>query len=275
MMTRKKIAVGLAALGLLAAAAPSYAIPSLTYDPTNYGIVNVDPFTAFDWNSAGAAVTSGFTPDGSTVFTTEYWADAIGIKSGASTVAGSLTAAGVANGAEFTINAIILETATLSVDGNTSFFTATGGTWVIYYEALSDANLVTGAGITDGAIVMSGTILPGYAGSFTNIPATGGTGIFTFNATVDYTNPAFINPSLASTLAVSTIQFGTSRTDGSDPTSVPGAAGGTDALPTGDNVFLFQADANQSFAIPVPGTLALMSLGLLGLTGLGRRLRRS
>lgn len=274
MKFHKKTALALSAIGLFAASAASFAVPELKYTTTlGPTVITVDPFDAFDWNSAGAAVTDGFVADNSTVFSTEFWADAIGIKSGANTIAGNLAAAGVAGGAEFTIHAMINETANPVSASTAEFTTAPGGTWAIYYEPTANANLVTGAGITDGTVVMSGTIVANQiAGSFTANASGGGTGTFAFNATVGFTNNDFINPDLARSLAVSTIQFGTSRTDGSEATGVPGAGGASAPLPTGDGVLIFQADANQSFSVvPVPATVLLIGLGMLGLS---RRMAR-
>lgn len=273
MKTFKKAALGVAALALSTAVTPITAAPTLEYQPDNYPLVTLDPFGAFDWNSAGSAVTEGFVPDGSTVFTTEFWADAVNIQDpGGINFSGTfLEASGLTppTGAEFTIQAFINETATLS--GPTATFFATGGSWTIWYEGEADADLIAGTGITDGIEVMSGSILPGFAGTFTALPVGGGTGVFNFLATVDSTNNAFINPNLLDSEAVSTIQFGTSTTGWTFPTGRP--SGGPLA---GEGILVFQADANQSFQpeiIPEPGVLALLSLGLLGVAGFKHRRR--
>ena len=268
MKTLKHAVAALTGLGMLAAASSSLAIPTLSYTTTNYGAFSHDPWGGFDWNSAGSAVTNGFVPDGATVFTTEFWADAVNVQDpGGNNLASALTANGVPNGAEFTIQAFINETA-VPLNATTSSFTAVGGSYNIWYQATSNANLVTGAGITDGTLILSGSILPGFAGTFTALPVGGGTGIFTFLGTVDSTNNAFIDPDLLDTEAVSTIQFGSSTTAWTQPTSTPSGA-----IPAG--ALIFQADANESFnvAVPEPGMIALTSLGLFGLAGLKRRRR--
>lgn len=274
-MTKSKLAAtGLALFGLLSASAPALAQPALSFTTTNYGAQVLDPFGGFDWNSAGTAVAPGFVEDGATVFTTEYWADAVSVKrtDGTSFLA-FLAAAGfnpsnlVPQGAEFTINALINETA-VAAGANSSTFTAVGGSFNIYYDALANAVLATGAGITDGTLILSGSILPGHAGTFTT-SGTGGIGDFGFTAIVGYTNPLYISPDLLGTHVASTIQFGAATTNWTDPTSVPGANGATDPLP--NPALHFQADANQSFSIPEPGTIALMGIALAGLVGSRRR----
>lgn len=274
MKFHKKTALALSAIGLLAASAASFAQPTLSYNTTNYGPQVNDPFGGFDWNSAGSAVTTGFVPDGITIFTTEYWADAVAVaRPNGSNFLSPLAAAGfnpsngVLLGAEFTINAIIQETAVLTATG--ADFTAVGGTWEIFYEPLANANLETGGGITDGVKILGGTIQSGFAGSFAPV-GDGGSGDFTFRASVDFTNPAYIVPDLARTTTVSTIQFGTSTTNWTPPTGVPGDAGASDPLPVTE--LIFQADANQSFSVvPVPATVLLIGLGMLGLS---RRMAR-
>lgn len=263
----KSAAVGIAGLSLLGVSTASFAEPTLDYTTTNYGAFSHDPFGGFDWNAAASAVTAGFNPDGTTVFTTEYWADAVAVvdTNGTSFASALQATGGFPAGAEFTIHATITETA-VALSANVAEFTATGGSFTIYYDPLANANLTTGAGIKDGTPIISGEILPGVAGVFVSTGGgTGGTGTFEFKANVTSTDNAFINPDLLASNAVSTIQFGSSTTNWSGPpTSTP--SGG---IPAG--ALLFQADGNQAFSIPEPGTIGLIGLGLLGLSRIGRR----
>ena len=278
----KKLAAGLSALGLLAVAAPSYAGPTVTID-TFFGTQVIDPFNGFDWVGTASAVTTGFNPDGSTVFTTKYLSSAIGVFT-----SGGLTAPllgltpdgifGPANWFEFTVIATIKETAVCNdlACSDVSFTAVSGGTFEIFYDADADSNRTTGEGFTDGTRIIAGTINPGYAGSFTlNAASDGGTGDFTFRGGVTFTEmnsalDAYIDPELTGTNAGANLRFGIDTTGGwTAPTKwvdggFPDAASLAGAL-------IFQADGTQSFSVPEPGTLALMGLGLLGIFGGARR----
>lgn len=279
----KPLLSALSAVGLLAMAAPGHAAPTLTFD-TQAGqgdaggnTVTADPFGGFDFTSNGTAVTSGLTFDG-TEFTTTFWATASGINSaaGGSFFKPFLDSTGSGSGYEFTVLATITETASCNsadVPCTDANFFATGGTFQIWYDPISDANLVTGAGITDGTLIISGEITPGFAGSFTLTGPTDGEGNFSFDGLVTFTNNDFINPDLATGEALATIQIGDSTTAGwLAPTGMPGAGGGTAGLPGGP-LFIAQADANSAFAmgVPEPATVALLGVSLLGIFGSSRR----
>ena len=276
-MKLKTLAASLGAIGLLAVAAPSYAIPSLTWTSTNYGTQSVDPFGGLEWDSASTAVSVGFDPTALTsVVTTTFWSTANGIKSPSGSTFNTPGITPPGNnpvGWEFTIYATIVEQATcvLTLNGGlpgagnpciqSNFFTV-GGSYDIYFDPLADANLVTGAGITDGDVVISGSMSPGFAGTFTTTGGNDGSGIFRFRGIVDSTNPLYIAPGLDYSRATSTLQFGDDTGGWTAPSSLPGAAGGTASLPQG--YLAFQADGNQTFDIPEPGSLALLGVGLVG-----------
>ncbi len=228
-----------------------------------------EPFGGFDWAQEGNAVTTGFAPVTGTQITTTYWANAISLNRAGGGVLSTpnLSPFNPAGTYEYTVLATITETVTcLNASCSQAQFTATSGTFDIWYDTSPDSNLVAGTGITDGALLISGNINPGPAGVFVANGA-GGTGVFEFTGGVTFTNTTFINPELLSTNAVATLQFGSSVTNWTPPTGLPGGGG----IPAG--ALLFQADGNQAFAVPEPGTLALGGLSLL-LAGMGRRRRR-
>jgi hypothetical protein len=274
MKSMKKLAASLSALGLLAAAAPSFALPALTF---KHGATTqtVDPFGGFDYISNASAVVTGFNVLGNPI-TTTYLASAVAVLDSAGNVVATPGIQPPAGGSfEFTVKATITETATcIDIGGptgcNVAKFTATGGSWEVYYDSTPNADRDVGTGYLDGTKILSGSILPGVAGTFTAISATTGSGNFTFFGDVsftetDSTKDAYFNPALTRTVAGAEIKIGDATTSWQAPTSW-GEGGG---IPTG--ALVFQADGNQSFRIPEPTSVALVGLSLLGLAATRRR----
>jgi hypothetical protein len=236
-------------------------------------------FGGFDWNGASNAVAVGSFTDGSTV-TTTYWSKAALLFDPAgNTILGM---PGLNLTYEYTILATIVEkfTCTNILCTSASFETLPGGSYKIWYDTTPDANLVTGAGITDGSLILSGVIDSGLpAGSFTATSAVDGFGIFGFSGSAVPTGalcppPAtqlcISGPLPYRTNASSTLQLGSFTTAWTQATGSPGAGGASVALPPpAPGRIIFQADANQRF-VPEPGTMALAGLGLL-VAGLRRR----
>jgi hypothetical protein len=261
-MTRKHT---LLALGLaLFAGSASVGATTLTNSTGAWS-----PFGGFDWASNGTAVVSGFDPTATTdTFTITFWASAGSVTqpSGPALIGPSV---GILLGDyEYTILATLNETSTCNtfsggICTDASFQVNSGG-FDIYYATTVNANQVTGAGITDGAHLIGGTINAQPGGGFNVISG----GNATLTGLVTYTNSLYINPALVGTTAATTLQTVGNTTDWTAPTGMPGSSGTSSTL-TG---FALQADANQNFsAIPEPTSLALLGLALGALSLTSRR----
>lgn len=231
-------------------------------------------FNGFDWASDGTAFTTGFVPVDGDTFNLTYFASAVALRSPNTVPSGmDIIADGVSTGFGYTIVANLNERVTQCFAGGAicSFQLDAGSTFDIYYNPLLLANTNAGSlgtGYTLGTKIISGTVSatgPFGGGTFT-VSGSGGTGSASLLGTVTYTNSAFIAPDLVGTTFGTQLNLGNLITEWTNPGGFAGTA-------FNDGNIVFQADGNQTFteAVPEPGSLALVSLALLGAGAVARR----
>jgi hypothetical protein len=241
-------------------------------------------WTGFDWAQGGTAYTVGFDTTAGTQFTLQYFAWAVQLQDGINpfppldqahldTVANGSRPLG---GYEYTIVATIQETVVGCV-GSVCTFNVNSGTFQVYYDdavqggAAADARGgLLGTGFDDGAVILSGTVDP-LAGQTFNLVT--GSNSTTLHGAVTFTDTAFIQPPQDRTTATTTLQIGGAITNWVNPGGFDGTAWGAIPGVTQPPDVVFQADGNQSFAVPEPTSVALIGLGLAAF-GLGYRRRQ-
>lgn len=284
-----KLAAAIAALS----AGSAFAVPALTVP----GGQVLDPFGGIDWAQNGTAYTTNFDQAAASrgeqvTFTTTFFAYAnpnsgIVSTSGTPYSVSNLRAestGGVSNPFELTTVATIEETGSCgpfnagAASGTVCSFSITGGSFDIYLDTNVNARSGAAAVLSqyaDGTRLIGGSISGGQS-TYSIITAGGITtssGVVDLRGLVDFTNSAYIAPNLVSTTAVATLQLGSSITNWNRPTQIVGASD-TCTPSSASCTLAFQADANQSFAVPLPGTLALMGVAMAGLGVTSRRRAR-
>jgi hypothetical protein len=248
--------------------------------------------TTLDWNTTGSGVAKGVGPFGSPIALGQQFQFLY--QSNLASVDGDTTAGfngldfnangikGAGKSFEFTIVAKMTEKVT-SLTGTTAEFglagTASDNKVAIYYDAAANASTTGGTGFDDGQLIALLTIVPGNTQSTFTIAGAGGQGSTKLNADIvqagDFIDPNYLQ-------GVTHLLFGVNfesnlNYPAGNSATLNFQKGGSDLFPdyTVDTAhdIVFKVDGSNTFALPEPGTMMLLGMGMLGLVGAQRRRR--
>jgi hypothetical protein len=284
---RKLIPVA-AALGFAFAASSAQAFT--LKDGTN---VLATDATTLDWNTTGSGVAKGVGPFGAPLtvgqsFQFLYQSNLASVDGDTTALFNGLDfnangAKGAGKNFEFTIVAKLNEKVT-SLTGTTATFgldpASTDNKVAIYYDTAANASTTGGTGFDDGQLIALLTIVPGNTQSTFTVAGDGGQGSTKITA-LQMAPGDFIDPNYLQ--GVSSLLFGINFESNLNYPAGNSATtnfhmGGSSLFPdyvAGSNDIVFKVDGSNTFAnaVPEPGTMMLLGMGMLGFVGAQRRRR--
>jgi len=250
--------------------------------------------TTLDWNASGSGVAKGVGPFGTPLtvgqnFQFLYQSNLASIDGNPTALFNGLdsTANGTKDTAagknyEFTIVAMLNETVTSTTANHATFGLAPGDNKVaIYYDTAANASTAGGTGFDDGQLIALLTIVPDNTQSEFTVTAPGaGQGSTKITARIvdggDFIDPAYLQ-------GVSEMLFGVNfesnlNYPAGNSSTNNFQIGGSSMFPdyvAGNNDIVFKVDGSNTFtnAVPEPGTMMLLGMGMMGLVGATRRRR--
>ena len=286
---RKLIPVA-AALGFAFAASSAQAF---TLKDGGGNVLSSDA-TTLDWNATGSGVAKGVGPFGNLLLPGQEFQFLY--QSNLSSVDGDTTAffngldftangtKGAGKNFEFTVVAKLNEKVA-GIAGSTATFALNGpvsaNKVAIYYDTAANASTTGGTGFDDGTLIALLTIVPENTQSEFTVTAPGaGQGSTKITARIadagDFIDPAYLQ-------GVSEMLFGVNfesnlNYPAGNSSTNNFQIGGSSMFPdyvAGNNDIVFKVDGSNTFtnAVPEPGTMMLLGMGMMGLVGATRRRR--